>query len=326
MARRGGIVRPTAAALRGAAAALTRGEPVAFPTETVYGLGANALDAAAVARVFALKGRPGDNPLIVHVSDRGMLRRLVRVWPPAARLLADAFWPGPLTLVLPKRRGVPDAVTGGLGTVAVRMPAHPVALALIRQSGIPLAAPSANRSGRPSPTTAAHVAQDFPGLLVLDGGPTEHGLESTVVVLGERPRLLRPGAIPLEALRRLVPSLTAARRPREGEIAESPGMKYRHYAPDRPLWLFRASRLPEMEEAARENPAALVLCPAGAASRFPAARVVPLGRTAEEVGRNLFAALRTRRRGSPLLVLGIPRRGVGRTVMDRLERAATRIV
>lgn len=319
------VRRPTPAALARAAALLRKGEVVAFPTETVYGLGANALDEEAVRKVFALKGRPDDNPLIAHVADRRMLARLVTRVPPAARALADRFWPGPLTLVLPKRPSVPDTVTAGLPTVAVRMPSHPVALALIRAAGVPLAAPSANRSGRPSPTTAAHVAEDFPGLLVLDGGPCAHGLESSVVALEPRPRLLRPGAIPLEALRELVPDLTVARR-RAGQPVESPGLKYRHYAPSRPLVLYRPSRVAALIADAAADPHAVVLGPDVLAPHVPAHRFVPLGTTAEEIGRSLFAALRTDRPGSVLLVLGLRRSGVGRTVMDRLERAATRVV
>lgn len=319
-----------------AASLLRRGNLVAFPTETVYGLGANALDAAAVARIFRAKGRPADNPVIVHVSSRRMLRRVARVVPAAALKLIDAFWPGPLTLVLPKRAAVPLAVTAGLPTVAVRMPAHPVALDLIRRAGVPVAAPSANRSGRPSPTTAAHVREDFPNLTVLDGGPTEHGVESTVVAVpvSGPPRVLRLGAIPVEALRRVVPGLLGPRRRSGGgeESAdgagarsgapESPGIKYRHYAPGRRLTLFEASEIDAARAYAAAHPRALVLCRDRDARHFPPERVVSLGQTVADVARNLFAALRTRRKGSELVVVGVARRGLGRTVMDRLERAA----
>jgi L-threonylcarbamoyladenylate synthase len=319
--------------LRAAAARLKRGELVAFPTETVYGLGANALDGRAVARIFAAKGRPAGNPVIVHVSDRTMLRRVARDVPAAARPLMARFWPGPLTLVLPKRRAVPDVVTAGLSTVAVRMP-DGVARALIRLAGVPVAAPSANRSGRPSPTTAAHVRQDFPGLFVLDGGPTARGLESTVVAF-DPPRILRHGVITEEDLRDFLRKGKGeqdrrgpvGRRPAKRQIpgaAESPGTKYVHYAPARPLILFR--RRASLLAYAEAHADALVLCPGWLAPFFAAPRAVPLGDSIGEIARNLFAALRTRKKGTELLVLAVPRRGLGRAVMDRLSRAATRIV
>jgi len=318
------LLPPTPAALRRAAAALKRGEPVAFPTETVYGLGANALDPEAVRRIFEAKGRPDDNPLIVHVSGLPMVRKLVKELPPQARALAARFWPGPLTIVLPKRKSVPDIVTAGLTTVAVRVPDHPVALALIEAAGVPIAAPSANRSGRPSPTRAAHVAADFPGLLVLDGGPARHGLESTVVALGDPPRVLRLGAIPVEELRTVLPGLVVATKARAR--AESPGMRHRHYAPARPLVLFRRSRTPALREALAADPKALLLCADADAPLFPGRRPVKLGGTPAQIAHSLFDALRTQRRGSVLLAYALPRRGLLRAVMDRLERAATRIV
>jgi len=341
--------------LRAAAARLRRGELVAFPTETVYGLGANALDEKAVARIFRAKGRPRDNPVIVHVGDSKMLRRVVQGVPPLASRLIAQFWPGPLTLILSKKSLVPSLVTAGLDTVAVRMP-EGVARDLIRLAGVPVAAPSANLSGRPSPTTAAHVAHDFPGLFILDGGPTTHGLESTVVAF-DPPRILRQGAITEEALRILLPSLRSPAAPRMGRLDEgkvafsskvnrgrrrgggdasersarrrgaaalSPGTKYRHYAPSRPLILFRSKS--SLLAYAEAHPDALVLCPAWLAPFFAAWRVVPLGDSIGEIARSLFAALRTRRKGTELLVLAVPRRGLGRAVMDRLERAATRIV
>lgn len=318
------LLPPTPSAIRRAAAALRRGEPVAFPTETVYGLGANALDPKAVRGIFEAKGRPDDNPLIVHVTGLAMLRRLVTELPPQARALAARFWPGPLTIVLPKKSSVPDIVTAGLSTVAVRVPDHPVALALIEAAGMPIAAPSANRSGRPSPTRAAHVATDFPGLLVLDGGPARHGLESTVVALGDPPRILRLGAIPFEELRAVLPGLTIATKARAR--AESPGMKHRHYAPARPLVLFRRSRAAALREALAADPKALLLCADADAPLFPGTRPVRLGATPARIAHDLFDALRTGRRGSLLLAYALPRRGLLRSVMDRLERAATRIV
>ena len=323
--------------LREAAARLRRGELVAFPTETVYGLGANALDEKAVAKIFAAKGRPSDNPIIVHVSDLKMLRKVVRRLSALATKLMARFWPGPLTLVLSKKSLVPSLVTAGLDTVAVRMP-EGIARDLVAAAGIPIAAPSANLSGRPSPTTAAHVAEDLPDVFVLDGGPTKHGVESTVVVL-DPPRILREGAISGDFLRKMIPGLRLAassRRVAPGKgafsskgnesrrAAISPGTRYVHYAPSRPLILFLGES--SLVAYAKTHPKALVLCPTGLSSLFPKQRTLALGDTPEEIARGLFAALRTRRRGSELLVLAVRRRGLGRTIMDRLERAATRIV
>jgi len=324
-------VHPTGArSLRAAAARLRRGELVAFPTETVYGLGANALDEKAVAKIFAAKGRPRDNPMIVHVSDLKMLRKVARGVPPRARTLIARFWPGPLTLILSKKSSISSLVTAGLETVAVRMP-QGLARDLIRLAGVPIAAPSANRSGRPSPTTAQHVAEDFPDVFVLDGGPTEHGLESTVVALEPHPVVLRQGAVTEEALRTLIPELRggggarpAARAATPGSPAVSPGTKYTHYAPTRPLTLFL--RKSSLLSYAKAHPKALVLCSTSLSSLFPKQRILPLGDSPEEIARNLFAALRTRRRGTEFLALAIPRRGIGRAVMDRLTRAATQIV
>jgi L-threonylcarbamoyladenylate synthase len=235
-------VRPAPEALAEAGAVLRQGGLVAFPTETVYGLGANALDPVAVRKIFAAKGRPGDNPLIVHVAGRESLAGLVASVPELAWTLIDRFWPGPLTLVLLKAGQVPDGVTAGLPTVGVRMPAHRVALGLIAAAGVPVAAPSANRSGRPSPTTADHVREDLQGRveLILDGGPTGVGVESTVVdVTGPVPVLLRPGGVPLEDLRRVAGEVAVdpALVGQEVERPKSPGMKYTHYAPQAPLVL-----------------------------------------------------------------------------------------
>ena len=225
---------PDPAALAAAAAVLKRGGLVALPTETVYGLGANALDPVAASRIFAAKDRPADNPLIVHVDSLEMARGLVADWPETAERLARAFWPGPLTMVLPKAPQVPDLVTAGLPAVALRMPAHPVAQALIREAGLPIAAPSANRSGRPSPTDAAHVLADMDGRIemILDGGPAEVGIESTVLsLLSDPPMVLRPGGISLEQLQALDPRIGYGAD--HGKV--SPGTRYRHYAPKAPV-------------------------------------------------------------------------------------------
>jgi L-threonylcarbamoyladenylate synthase len=226
------------AALAEAARLIRAGRLVAFPTETVYGLGANALDAAAVKRIFEVKGRPATSPLIVHVDSIEMARELASTWPWQAEELARAFWPGPLTLVLPKRALIPDMVTAGLDTVGLRMPSHPLALELIRAAGTPLAAPSANRFTQLSPTTAEHVRQGLGEAvdLVLDGGPTEVGIESTVLSLAGTPRLLRPGMVSAAAIERVIGPLAEARAP-SGEAHESPGMHRRHYRPATPLFL-----------------------------------------------------------------------------------------
>jgi L-threonylcarbamoyladenylate synthase len=221
-----------------AAAVLRNGGLVAFPTETVYGLGANALDADAVARIFAAKGRPSRNPVIVHISSQRQVNQVVTEWPPVAEELAKRFWPGPLTLVLPKRNEVPDIVTAGGATVAVRVPGHPIALALLQAAGLPIAAPSANRSSRLSPTCAQHVANDLGGRidLILDGGPTPGGIESTVVDLtGPVPRLLRPGLLQAADLEAVVGALLQSEPTKLEPVLPSPGMLPRHYAPRTPL-------------------------------------------------------------------------------------------
>jgi L-threonylcarbamoyladenylate synthase len=238
--------RPDAAVLGRAAQILREGGLVAFPTETVYGLGAHALDPAAVRRIFEAKGRPSFNPLIVHVYDVSAARQLVSAWPDVAQRLAEAFWPGPLTLVLPKRPEVPDLVTAGLATVAVRVPAHPVALALLRTSGLPTAAPSANRFTEVSPTTAEHVEKGLGGRvdLILDGGATSVGIESTVLDLASgRPRLLRPGSISARAIEAVIGPLAAGKQPPTDQEAprRSPGLVARHYAPQARLELFEAA-------------------------------------------------------------------------------------
>lgn len=216
-----------------AAQLIREGKLVGFPTETVYGLGANALDVRAVRRIFEVKGRPATSPLIVHVKSIEMARQLVRLWPSEAQHLAEKYWPGPLTLVLQKHPRVPDEVTAGLNTVGIRMPAHPIALALIREAGLPIAAPSANKFTRLSPTTAQHVRDSFTEEevpLVLDGGPAEVGIESTVVSLaGGAPVLLRPGMIAFE-------NIVRATDP-GSEAHPSPGMHERHYGPRTPLVL-----------------------------------------------------------------------------------------
>lgn len=225
-----------------AAEILRRGGLLGIPTETVYGLGANALDGTAVKRIFEAKGRPQDNPLIIHVTGAQWLPRYCADVPPLAYVLARKFWPGPLTMILKRRPIIPDETTAGLDTVAVRCPNHPVTLAIIREAGIPIAAPSANLSGRPSCTTAQDVLEDMDGRIsgVVDGGPCAVGVESTILDLTcDPPRLLRPGGLPLEDLERLIGKIDVDKAVNgalaEGEKPKAPGMKYRHYAPKAPV-------------------------------------------------------------------------------------------
>lgn len=233
-------------AVQTAAALLKQGEVVGMPTETVYGLAANALDGRAVAKIFRAKGRPQDNPLIVHIADFDQIFDLCPAVPPQAAALAAAFWPGPLTMIVPKGDRIPQEVSCGLDTVGIRLPAHPLARALIRAAGVPLAAPSANTSGRPSTTTAEHVLRDMDGKIaaILDGGACGVGVESTVVSLaGDTPRLLRPGGVTLEQLRAVLGTVEVDRALYETIGADvqvsAPGMKYRHYAPKAPVTVVR---------------------------------------------------------------------------------------
>lgn len=316
------------ASIRRAAALLRAGELVAFPTETVYGLGADALNGEAAARIFAAKGRPADNPLIAHIAGESGLAGLIALEPCAcARKLMRAFWPGPMTLIFPKSPRVPREVTAGLDTVAVRMPSHPVARALIRAAQTPIAAPSANRSGRPSPTTAAHVLEDMEGRipLILDGGPCEVGLESTVVdVTGARPRILRPGGVTLEMLEGVVGDVDVdegvLHQLQAGSQARSPGMKYKHYAPKGEVTIVTGPRaaqeIARLYDAADGRAAILAFSQAD----YGARRVYRLKNAPGE----LFAALRQLDEDGMETIYAedVPTAGVGLAVMNRLMRAA----
>lgn len=290
-------------AVRDAAAILRRGGLLGIPTETVYGLGADALNEDAVSRIFLAKGRPQDNPLIIHVPDASWLERYCRSVPPAAYQLAERFWPGPLTMILPRRDIVPLQTTGGLETVGVRCPNHPVTLAIIEAAGVPIAAPSGNTSGRPSPTTAPHMIEDMDGRIdgIVDGGPCTVGVESTIIDLTVTPpRLLRPGGLPLESLRQVlgevavdkaVTGLLAA-----GERPRAPGMKYRHYAPHAPVTVVTG----EPERSARRiqgllSDTAGVICFDEYAPLFPGHIIHKLGPAADKSAqaRHVFDALRT---------------------------------
>lgn len=227
-------ISPEPSRIKEAAEVIKKGGTVAFPTETVYGLGADALNPEAIRKVFKAKGRPSDNPLIVHIAGVDDLKLLAKRLSRASLALIDKFWPGPLTLILKKKKIVPDIVTGGLDTVAVRMPDNKIALSLIKKAGVPLVAPSANLSGRPSPTRAKDVADDLSGRIdaVIDGGKTRIGIESTVIdMTTSPPTLLRPGALPVEDIEKVIGPLQGLSASDENKSARSPGMKYRHYAP-----------------------------------------------------------------------------------------------
>lgn len=340
---------PDRSLIREAAEVLKKGGLVAFPTETVYGLGALVTVREAVRRIFEAKGRPPDNPLIVHLSSAEQLPEVASEVPEKALELARIFWPGPLTLVLRKREWVPDEVTAGLPTVAVRVPAHPVALALIEEAGAPIAAPSANLSGRPSPTTAEHVLSDLGGKIegVVDAGETLYGVESTIIDLTtEPPVLLRPGAMPLEKVeevlgeRVLVPDY--ARGLGEAEVARAPGMKYRHYAPRAALVVVEAedygdlSRLVEAVRSAALRGAAegrrvCILCTEETLPRYRDLEARGLGlkclgsrRNPFTIARNLFKTLRALdEEGFELAVAeGVEERGLGLAIMNRLRKAS----
>ena len=331
-----------------AAGILRSGGLVAFPTETVYGLGGNALDPEAAKKIYAAKGRPSDNPLILHIADMEALSGIAKEIPPMAEKLADAFWPGPMTMVFEKRPEVPDATTGGLPTAAVRMPAHPTALALIRAAGLPIAAPSANLSGRPSPTTAAHVWEDLHDRIpmILDGGPCGIGLESTVVdVTGEVPVILRPGYVTREMIAEVCGACSvdpAVEHPTEGMRPKAPGMKYRHYAPKAPLTLVEGEAKAAAEKIASlaaeaagkglrvgilgtEETAALYreLLPEAVKDRIRV-QVIGSRKDPSSVARNLFAVLRAFDETGEEELFGetFPTDHLGFAVMNRLEKAA----
>jgi len=317
-----------------AVAALARGELVAFPTETVYGLGADGLNAEACRLIFAAKGRPADNPLILHVAEPAALASLVaEKIPPVAEKLIEHFWPGPLTVVVPAHPRIPEVVRAGLSTVAVRAPAHPIAQALIRGLGRPIAAPSANRSGRPSPTTADAVLMDMDGRIgwIIDGGPTRVGVESTVVdCTTNPPTLLRPGGVPAEALEAVIGPLS---RGTHAGPARSPGMKYRHYAPDTPaIWVKSADpdqtmRLFEDFLPAWGSVAVVALEPI--LRHLPAdPRIIAresLGTDDQSAASRLFSALRAADRRQPdrIVVVWDMMAGLGLAVTNRVEKACT---
>lgn len=319
---------------------IAEGELVAFPTETVYGLGGDALDPDASRRIYAAKGRPSDNPLIVHIADFDDMKRVARKVPEQAKKLADAFWPGPLTMIVWKSDAVPEATTGGMQTVAVRMPNHPVALELIRRSGCLIAAPSANTSGRPSPTEAQHVAEDLSGkiAMILDGGPVGIGIESTIIDLTEeKPMILRPGYITPEMLSEVLqeevvidPGIIAADDTRK---PKAPGMKYKHYAPKAEMIIVDGAqdavihKINELTAAKRaEGKKVAVIATDETKDRYDAQVILSMGKRADEdaIAQHLYKILRE----CDELDVGeiysecfqTPR--IGQAIMNRLLKAA----
>ncbi|MCI8832029.1 MAG: threonylcarbamoyl-AMP synthase [Lachnospiraceae bacterium] len=323
-----------------AAGILRKGGLVAFPTETVYGLGANGLDEEAAKKIYAAKGRPSDNPLIAHISAPEELEALAAEIPCFAKRLMELYWPGPLTMVFKKKEIVPYGTTGGLDTVAVRMPSDPIARALIRLAGVPVAAPSANRSGRPSPTTADHVWQDMAGRIemIIDGGPVGIGVESTIVdVTGPVPVILRPGAITMEMVRdalgqvEIDPAIVGPIK--EGVRPKAPGMKYRHYAPKARMTLVEG----EMEqvvrainrlarEALKQGERVGIICTDETRFCYPAGMIRSVGIRAREetVAHNLYAVLREfdDLEADVIFSESFPDDQIGQAIMNRLSKAA----
>ena len=313
---------------------LRLGGLAAIPTETVYGLAANALDERAVEKIYEAKGRPSDNPLIVHIARFDEWKPLVKAIPESAERLAKKYWPGPLTIILPKSELVPAKTSGGLDTVAVRMPGHPIARALIEKAGVPLAAPSANTSGKPSPTTAAHVLHDLDGKIeyIVDGGECKVGVESTVITLaGEKPRLLRPGGITPEMLESVLGEIeidpAVFNKLQEGTVAASPGMKYKHYSPSAEVIIIKGDfekYKSYVEERADESTAAL--CFDGDAGKLDGISVLTYGDENDSASQanRIFEALREAdEKGYKTVYARYPLAdGMGLAVFNRLVRAA----
>lgn len=323
-----------------AVAYLKSGQVVAFPTETVYGLGADATNEEAVKKIFEAKGRPNDNPLIIHISNISQLENYVQSIPEVAKTVIDHFWPGPCTIVLRKNGPIAPSVTGGLDTVGVRMPDHPVALELIEKAGVPLAAPSANSSGKPSPTTAEHVKKDLDGKIraILDGGATGVGLESTVLDLTDpqKPTILRPGGVTLEELEEVIGHVWLDTHLADTSVApKSPGMKYTHYSPERPVWILPESlektvAIMEQLEKSGERIGFLVSEEwfDSLASENRMGYSLGIKKEPQQAAARLFSYLRALDEENISLILVEPyaKKEIGTAFMNRLEKAASRIL
>lgn len=324
---------PSISQIRQAAKTIRSGNVIAFPTETVYGLGANALDSKSVRKIFAAKGRPSDNPLIVHISNIAEIGILADNIPNMAYDLMERFWPGPLTLVLKKSKIVPKIVTGGLDTVAIRMPKNKIAQAIIREAGVPVAAPSANVAGRPSPTMAKHVREDLAGKisLIIDGGPTKIGIESTVVDLSKKtPMLLRPGSVTLEQLREIVGAVKI--HPiifgkKTKTVHRSPGMKYRHYSPSAKIILVEGTKANQkisqlLHQYKRQGMRVGILSMKKSRTKSDLTRFI--GSDPSMIAANLFKSFREfdEKKIDIILAQGISQKGLGLGIMNRLGKAA----
>lgn len=313
-----------------AAQIIQEGGIVAFPTETVYGLGANALDEDAVSKIFDIKKRPANNPLIVHISQESDLDKVTRSIPIKAKILINHFWPGPLTLILPKKNNVPSITSANLDTIAVRIPNHPIALKLINKSGVPIAAPSANSSGKPSPTTAEHVQNDLADKvdLILDGGECDVGLESTVLDLTvEPPVIWRPGAVTKEQIEKLIGNVEV-KETIQNNIPKSPGLLHKHYSPNSPLFIFEPEEIiTEAKKYLKENKKVAILTTKENIDIYPQnADILSLGHRSslQEIAHNLYDALieTDNLKVDVILSESFPEKGIGMAIMDRLKRAS----
>lgn len=322
---------PDEALLKEISKEITKGNLVAFPTETVYGLGANALDPKAVKKIFKAKGRPSDNPLIVHIAKFSDLKALVEKIPASAKKLTSKFWPGPLTIVLKKKDIVPHSVTCGLNTVAIRMPENKIALDLIKFSNCPIAAPSANSSGKPSPTKASHVFEDLNGKIakIIDGGKTKIGIESTVVDLsGDTPVLLRPGMIKLSALKRLLGEVHYENHTKNSSAqVRSPGMKYTHYSPKAKVILFKEKNFTENIRKflnSHENCAILKTSKSTSYTQKEAL----LGSTHKQIAKNIFSTYRKMDKLGVdfILIEPIPDNEAFEGIKNRITKSAYKII
>jgi L-threonylcarbamoyladenylate synthase len=316
---------------------IRNGGLVAFPTETVYGLGGNGLDDSAADKIFAAKGRPQDNPLILHISSMEELFPLIEFVPPNAEKLMKKFWPGPLTLIFKRSKKISDKITGGLSTVAIRMPNHPVASMLIKESAVPIAAPSANTSGRPSPTEAKHVIEDLSGKIdmIIDGGSTEIGVESTVLdISGEIPTILRPGGITWEDLMTVFPRVDYDQsiiRDNENIVPKSPGQKYKHYAPKAEMIVFTGrtedivSKINEYKNMYIDQGKNVGIMATSETEEKYSGKVITVGSRNKKstIAKNLFKALRDfdNIKVDIILAEGVDTEGIGRAIMNRMKKA-----
>jgi len=328
-------IKPQKRLIEIATTAIKRGGTVIFPTETVYGLGANAYNAEAVLKVFKAKGRPADNPLIVHIADFSQLYDVAVDVPEAIKSKLHTVWPGPITFVLKKKEDIPYEVTGGLDTVAVRMPAHPIALSLIKASGVPIAAPSANRATRPSPTKAEHIIEEMKDRVdvIIDGGKTFFGVESTIIEATHKPfTLLRPGPFTLEELRKMFGKIVVsdyAKGKHEAKVAVAPGMKYRHYAPNKPLVLANNKQMLKevVEYCSKKGISVAVICSDEMKKEIKqkGTEVISLGseKNLYEIASNLFDSFLKIETSEAEFGIVQPflQKGIGLAIMNRIKKA-----